>query len=242
MNNSKTKFCPNCGKAVDINEQRCPYCGYQFQNTSNRPKPVQTSRHSHAFAYLVGVLIVIMLVLGGVYLFNTNHHSMSEQNSSSNTRQSQSKTTQNSSQKSSEEESHSQEQNNASSSVNWDSDKASDFADQFDDWADKMDQSYRSGSTIFDGVSYPDDFQSEHFIINGSRASVSMADSNRNTEYKVVEIRHDNDDGYLYLFAFDDGNPIVLFTESGDAHGNTVSFKTTTNKDLQDMFNNFSAN
>lgn len=126
--------------------------------------------------------------------------------------------------------------------INWDSDKATSFDEQFSNWAGRMHQSYTSGDTSFDGVDYPADFSHKKFIINGDDATISMAGSNRNTEYKVVEIRYDSDQGYLYLFAFHDGTPIVLFTQSGDAGDSEVSFKTTANGELRNLFAYFSAN
>lgn len=105
-----------------------------------------------------------------------------------------------------------------------------------------MHQSYTSGDTTFDGVSYPQDFGKKKFVINGNDATISMAGSNKRTDYKVVEIRYDSDQGYLYLFAFQNGTPIVLFTQSGDANDDSVSFKTTANSQLRQLFSNFSTN
>lgn len=229
------KFCPNCGNKIDATVQRCPHCGYMFidqpQQPVNKSSSNQPSKKPRAFIIIISILIIIVLALGGYYIYrynNTSSPTHSNTYSASN-----SENTQNdNSNKSSEH------YNN----VDWNSDKASSFDNQFSNWASKMHQSYTSGSTSFDGVDYPSDFNSKNFIINGSNATISMAGSSKNTEYKVVEIRYDADDGYLYLFAFHNGTPIVLFTESGNADDNSVSFKTTANGELRTLFSNFSEN
>lgn len=221
-----TKFCPRCGQKVSQQTQQCPKCGYVFNSPAQPNQAPASQNKSNAFIYILVALIVLLVILFGVYMINNNNHSNSQNTSSSSAASNYST---NSTARSTER-------------VNWNSDKAESFNDQFDDWADDMDQSYDSGPTTFDGVDYPEDFASRKFIINGDAATISMNSSSRNTAYKVVEIRHDDDDGYLYLFAFHDGTPIVLFTETGDANGNTVSLKTTNNHDLRNMFSDFQAN
>lgn len=230
----KTKFCPNCGKEIDINALKCPNCGYVFNSSQTQMQqqfsPKQPRKSSKAFLYIIGCLLVLLIGLGGYALYNN-------QSPSNNQSQSSHASSNNNNNNNSESSSSSYRDN-----INWDSDKASSFDDQFQNWASKMHQSYTSGSTTFDGVSYPQDFSKKKFIINGNDATVSMAGSNKQTDYKVVEIRYDSDQGYLYLFAFQNGTPIVLFTESGNASDNSVSFKTTANGELRKLFSNFSAN
>ena len=231
-----TKFCPNCGKKVNADAQSCPNCGFSFnEHQAQAPqRSITQDHHSKDLLYILLSLIIIILILSGLFIYNNNRSSSNHSNvpntsGSNQTQNSQSTTTSNSS-------------SNYSDNIVWNSAKASSFDDQFDSWASKMHQSYVSGFTSFDGIDYPDDFSSKKFIINGSNSTISMAGSNKNTDYKVVEIRYDNDDGYLYLFAFHDGSPIVLFTQSGDSNGDTVSFKTTANGELRNIFSNFSAN
>lgn len=233
----RTKYCPNCGKQIDINALKCPYCGFIFNNSQNQapeqPTPQRRRKSSKTFIYVISVLLILLIALGGYAIYanrvpsfnqSQSSHSSSSNNSSSNNASSQSSSS------------------SYHDNINWDSSKASSFDDQFQSWANKMHQSYTSGDTTFDGVSYPQDFSKKRFVINGNDATVSMAGSNKQTDYKVVEIRYDSDQGYLYLFAFHDGSPIVLFTQSGDASDNSVSFKTTANDELHKLFSNFSAN
>lgn len=231
-----TKFCPNCGTKVAADVHRCPNCGHIFadQQVPQQYSNQQPQRHqSRALLYILLFLVIVIIILGGIFVYNNSQHSSPNNantaSSSSVNQNNQSTTTNNST-------------SNYHDNIDWNSDKASSFDDQFSSWASKMHQSYTSGSTSFDGVDYPDDFGSKKFIINGSDATISMAGSNKNTEYKVVEIRYDSDQGYLYLFAFHDGSPIVLFTQSGNADGDSVSFKTTANGELRNLFSNFSAN
>lgn len=254
-----SKFCPQCGHELAIDAKRCPYCGHVFQDAVSQPsapqqpsaKPESTTesqaprqmpsnpqppkKQSKMFIYLLVGLIVLILIAGGFLLYRSNHNDTAAPAAHSSTAQSQ--RTQSPASSSSASSSSTYHDN-----INWDSDKATSFDEQFSKWADRMHQSYTSGDTSFDGVDYPEDFNHKKFIINGDDATISMAGSNRNTEYKVVEIRYDSDQGYLYLFAFHDGTPIVLFTQSGDAGDSEVSFKTTANGELRNLFSNFSAN
>lgn len=239
----KTKFCPNCGSNVSAAAKHCPNCGYMFNNQS-QPAPQQNHSYNQikakkkpkVFIYITAILIIVMIVLGGMYIYTNNNSAPNHSNitSSNNNNDQQNKSL--------NKDTSSSSSNNYRDSIDWNSDKAASFDNQFTNWADKMQQSYVSGSTNFDGVSYPGDFKHKQFIINGVESSISMAGSNRNTEYKVVEIRYDSEQGYLYLFAFHDGTPIVLFTQSGNADGNSVSFKTTANGQLKNIFAGFNAN
>lgn len=218
------KQCPNCGLKLDLDVNVCPNCGYHFNNEHNYNKRIEYhSHHSSMFVYITLILVIILIGLTALLVYSRNN---SRYTNTSNKI----------------ERSYSTNGTTTNKTINWDSDKAASFDSEFNDWADKMDQSYESGSTTFDGVDYPSDFASKKFIINGSNATISTAESNKNTDYKVVEIRCDDNDGYLYLFAFRDGSPIVLFTQDGDVNGNSVSFKTTSNSDLTKLFNKFTAN
>ncbi|HIX36030.1 MAG TPA: zinc ribbon domain-containing protein [Candidatus Limosilactobacillus merdigallinarum] len=234
----KTKYCPNCGKEIDINASKCTHCGFIFNNSQNQapqqPAPQRPRKSSKKFIYVLSCLLILLIALGGYAIYTNRRPSFNQSQSSHSSSSSSSNTDNNSSSQSSSSSYH--------DNINWDSSKASSFDDQFQSWANKMHQSYTSGDTTFDGVSYPQDFSKKRFVINGNDATVSMAGSNKKTDYKVVEIRYDSDQGYLYIFAFHDGSPIVLFTQSGNASDDSVSFKTTANGELRNLFSNFSAN
>lgn len=231
------KFCPKCGSQLPGSTLICPNCGYSFNNQASSLQPQPTPKKSNSFLIIFVIIIIALIILGGFAIYMRNSQANNNSTASSSTSSSLSTSTSQSSQDSSSVSSSTYYNN-----INWNVDKQTSFDNSFNSWADKMHQSYTSGSTTFDGISYPADFSSKQFIINGSSSTISMAGTNRNTEYKVVEIRYDSYDGYLYLFAFQNGTPIVLFTQSGYASGNSVSFKTTANSSLRNIFSNYSAN
>lgn len=237
------KYCPNCGQKVSKDTLTCPHCGYSFQQAkpAARKQGQPTAKKPRTFTYIMLALLALLIIIGGIFFFQGSHSqnaqgpSRSSANSSSASSASSSGQADSSSDKSSESGTYDE-------SFTWNDDTAENFDGDFNDWADRMHQSYSSGSTEFDGVSYPEDFRSKTFIVNGSKATLAMHGSSHRSDYRVVEIRYDTDQGYLYLFAFHNGTPIVLFTQNGDAAGGQVSFKTTANSELRSLFANYGSN
>lgn len=65
INNEKMRYCPNCGKQVEKNEQSCSYCGEKL--FSNTPKPIIIPTEAN-FAVLISIVGLVYSICGAFTL------------------------------------------------------------------------------------------------------------------------------------------------------------------------------
>lgn len=79
MKNNQRKFCPQCGRPVDVNARVCPHCGFNLAKYFNHNLPelrhskgqVARTKHfsvnrlkRHWLPWLLGCLVILFLIVG----------------------------------------------------------------------------------------------------------------------------------------------------------------------------------
>lgn len=259
--------CGNCGQRLALDnsvqnevKQATP-AARPVEPTNEAPRPSQVSRQqvnqnivqkqkpakksmSIFLKVLIGLCITVILACGGFLLYeHFNNNDSQTTQSSSQTKKSSSKSTKAKDRDRDSEKGIEYSDNYSKahdhSEGYWNSKKAADFDDFFNDWADNMDQDYTrySGSGSFRGgpVFYPEAFAD--FDVDGEPVSIGMSkDGTGDNDYNVVAIyNHGNPEFHItYFFTFHNGRPVVLVDQT--TNGNRIEATETENQKLKEGF------